>query len=482
MANLKQLSLFLGPIFALLVFLSLQQSSLASSICITAAVAVWCVTWWIFEPVPIPITSLLPIAIFPLAGVLTGEQVAAAYGNKLVLLLLGGFLLSTAIAHCGAHRRLALTMVHWFGSDNPKRLVLGFMVACAVLSMWISNTAATLMLLPVALAVIDSADNKKLGLPLLLGLAYAASVGGISTPIGTPPNLVFMQVYEENTGLQISFTQWMGWAIPLVIVFIPIIWLWLTRKLENTGHCHLPKIGAWSTHEARVMVIFGLTALLWITRREPFGGWSGWLDLPQANDASVALLAVIALFVIPNGNKTELTGQKSGSMKLMPRGYKAEATQKLLDWKTAKQIPWGILLLFSGGICLAKAFVASGLSTQLGEQLSAVTALSIIGMMAVIALCVTFMTEATSNTATTAMLMPVLAATAINADIDPLLLMIPATFSASCAFMLPVATPPNTIVFSSGHVHSNQMAREGFVLNLIGAVIVTAICWMLLAS
>lgn len=313
------------------------------------------------------------------------------------------------------------------------------------------------MLLPVALAVIDSADNKKLALPLLLGIAYAASVGGISTPIGTPPNLVFMQVYEEHTGLQISFTQWMGWALPLVILFIPIIWLWLTRKLDNSGHLHLPQAGKWSTHEIRVMIIFGLTALLWITRREPFGGWSNWFNLPQANDASVALLAVIALFVIPNGNK-----------------------QKLLDWKTAQQIPWGILLLFSGGICLAKAFVISGLSTQLGEQLSAVTSFSIIAMMDIIALCVTFMTEATSNTATTAMLMPVLAATAINANIDPLLLMIPATFSASCAFMLPVATAPNTIVFSSGHVLSQQMAREGFILNLIGAVLVSFICWLLL--
>jgi sodium-dependent dicarboxylate transporter 2/3/5 len=206
------------------------------------------------------------------------------------------------------------------------------------------------------------------------------------------------------------------------------------------------------------MIIFGLTALLWITRREPFGGWSDWLALPQANDASVALLAVIALFIIPNGNK-----------------------QKLLDWKTAQQVPWGILLLFSGGICLAKAFVVSGLSTQLGEQLSSVTSFSIIIMIAIIALSVTFMTEATSNTATTAMLMPVLAATALNANLDPLLLMIPATFSASCAFMLPVATAPNTIVFSSGHIHTEQMAKEGLILNFIGAAIITILCALLLA-
>ena len=396
----------------------------STALCITAAVAIWCVSWWILEPVPIPVTSLLPIAIFPLTGVLTADQIATAYGNPLILLLLGGFLLSTAISHCGAHRRLALTMVHWFGNDNPKRLVLGFMVAAATLSMWISNTAATLMLLPVALAVIDSSDDKKLALPLLLGLAYAASVGGLSTPIGTPPNLIFMQVYQENTGLQIGFVKWMSWALPVVLLFLPIIWLWLTRKLTDSGHLHLPKVGQWTTHEIRVTIVFAITAFLWITRQEPFGGWSGWLGLPQANDASVALLGVVALFIIPNGKQ-----------------------EKLLDWKTAQKIPWGILLLFSGGICLAKAFVASGLSTQLGEQLSAVTSFSIVGMMLIIALSVTFMTEATS---------------------------------ASCAFMLPVATAPNTVVFSSGQIATQQMAREGFILNLIGAGLITGVCWLLL--
>lgn len=456
-STLHKASLFLGPFLATIIFVWLQLGGQSTALCITAAVAIWCVSWWILEPVPIPVTSLLPIAIFPLTGVLTADQVASAYGNKLILLLLGGFLLSTAISHCGAHRRLALTMVHWFGNDNPKRLVLGFMVAAATLSMWISNTAATLMLLPVALAVIDSSDDKKLALPLLLGLAYAASVGGLSTPIGTPPNLIFMQVYQENTGLQIGFVKWMSWALPVVILFLPVIWLWLTRKLTDSGHLYLPKVGEWTTHEIRVTIVFAITASLWITRQEPFGGWSGWLGLPQANDASVALLGVVALFIIPNGKQ-----------------------KKLLDWKTAQKIPWGILLLFSGGICLAKAFVASGLSTQLGEQLSAVTSFSIIGMMLVIALSVTFMTEATSNTATTAMLMPILAATAINADIDPILLMVPATLSASCAFMLPVATAPNTVVFSSGQIATQQMAREGFVLNLIGAGLITGVCWLLL--
>ncbi len=457
MEKLKQSSLVGGPLAGLFTLLLLHNLSIAGMISITAAVAIWCVIWWVFEPVPIPVTSLLPIAIFPLTGVLSPEQVGYAYGNKLVLLLLGGFILSTALSHCGAHRRLALTMVHWFGSSNPKRLVLGFMVAAASLSMWISNTAATLMLLPVALAVIDSAEDKKLATPLLLGLAYAASVGGISTPIGTPPNLLFMQVYEENMGVQISFTQWMMWALPVVIIFLPIIWLWLSRHLTTKGELNLPTIGRWTSHERRVLMVFSITAFLWITRLEPFGGWSDWLNLPQANDASVALLAVVALFVTPNGNR-----------------------QKLLDWKTAQNIPWGILLLFSGGICLAKAFVVSGLSIELGKQLSIVTSFSIIVMIALIAVAVTFMTEATSNVATTAMLMPILAAAALNSNIDPLLLMVPATFSASCAFMLPVATAPNSIVFSSGHISSTLMAREGFILNLIGSTLITALCWFML--
>jgi sodium-dependent dicarboxylate transporter 2/3/5 len=422
-------------------------------------VAVMCVVWWVFEPVPIPVTSLLPLAILPLLGVLSPQEVGEAYGSPLILLLLGGFLLSKAVEHSGAHRRIALAMVELFGASSGRRLVMGFMAASAVLSMWISNTATALMLLPVALAVLDGVQDKsKLAPPLLLGIAYAASVGGLGTPIGTPPNLIFMQVYEETTGQAISFTQWMGWALPVVVLMVPAMALVLTRNLGGALVVQLPKVGPWSTQERRVMVVFGLTALAWITRSEPFGGWKAWLDLPQANDASVALLAVVIMFLVPDGKG-----------------------QRLLNWERASTIPWGVLLLFSGGICLAKGFVSSGMSELMGQWLTAMTSLPVFALIALVCLVVTFMTETTSNTASTALLMPVLAAAALAAGISPELIMVPAAMSASCAFMLPVATAPNTVVFGSGLVTTARMAQEGFILNLLGAVVISSVCYLLLA-
>ncbi len=443
-----------------------------SSIAITAAVAILCVIWWVFEPVPIPVTSLVPLAVFQVSGVLTKNEVAQAYGSPLILLLLGGFILSKAMERSGAHRRLALYMVNLFGNNSSKQLVLGFMVSAAALSMWISNTATTLMLLPVAIAVTSQAKDKHLATPLMLGIAFAASIGGIGTPIGTPPNLVFMQVYEQQFEQTISFTKWMTWGIPVVICMIPITWLWLTRKLNYTGGFNMPAVGRWSSIEKRVMFVFAATALTWITRQEPFGGWSSWFNLPAANDASVALIAVIIMFIVPAGDR-EIVSNGIHSKKI-------NSQDKLLDWETASTIPWGILLLFGGGICLAKAFGVSGLSTALAENLSELSTLPIIVMIFVICLGVTFLTETTSNTASTVLLMPVLAATAIGSNIDPRLLMIPATISASCAFMMPVATAPNSIVYASGFFTTKQMAREGFVLNLCGAVIITGLCYFIL--
>jgi sodium-dependent dicarboxylate transporter 2/3/5 len=384
--------------------------------------------------------------------------VAQAYGSPLILLLLGGFLLSKAMEHSGAHRRIALGMVRLFGASSTRRLVLGFMAAAAVLSMWISNTATTLMLLPVALAVLEATDQRdRLAVPLLLGIAYAASVGGLGTPIGTPPNLVFMQVYEQTTGVQLTFTQWMGWGLPVVLVMVPLMALSLTRGLHGALQVDLPTVGRWSTAERRVMLVFGLTALAWITRSEPFGGWRELLDLPTANDASVALLAVVVLFVVPDGGGG-----------------------RLLTWERAVSIPWGVLLLFSGGICLAQGFVASGLSDLMGQWLAGATAIHPWALMGLVCLVVTFMTETTSNTASTTLLMPVLAAAAVGAGIAPELLMVPAAMSASCAFMLPVATAPNTVVFSSGLISTARMAREGLLLNLLGAAVVSTLCFLLL--
>lgn len=451
------IGLTLGPLLAAVAFFTLQSFAWEASACWTAAVAVICAVWWIFEPIPIPATSLIPLATLPIIGVLTPAQVGESYGSPLVLLLMGGFILSTAMEKSGAHRRVALGMVNLFGGNSSRRLVFGFMAAAAVLSMWISNTATTLMLLPVALAVIERSDDDNLAIPLLLGIAYAASVGGIGTPIGTPPNLIFREIYQQNTGIEIGFLTWMSWGVPVVLIFVPIIALWLTRRLNHQGHVNMPKVGAWQTEERRVFIVFTLTALAWVTRSQPFGGWKTWLEVPGANDASVALLAVVAMFLIPNGK---------GS--------------RLLDWETASRIPWGMLILFGGGIAIAKAFVISGMSAALGNALAGIAGWPILAMIAVICLCITFLTEMTSNTATTTLMMPILAAAAIAAGIAPEVLMVPAAMSASCAFMLPVATAPNTIVFSTGRFTTSLMAREGAALNFVGVVVISVMCYLLI--
>lgn len=424
---------------------------------ITGGVTLLCAVWWIAEPVPIPVTSLLPIALFPLLGVLTPGQVAEAYGNPMILLFLGGFMLSTALERSGAHRQVALLLVRLFGGGSPRRVVLGFMAASALLSMWISNTATVLMLLPIVLAVLQDNEDKRFAVALLLGVSYAASLGGIGTPIGTPPNLIFMRVYEETVGREISFARWMLWAMPVVLLFFPLMAYRLTRHLGRDAAVAIPASGNWTGEQTRVLTVFVLTALLWVTRTAPFGGWSGWFALPHANDAAVALLAVVSMFLIPNG-----------------RGG------RLLDWDSANNIPWGVLLLFAGGIALAKAFITSGLADGLAASLAALTVLPVWLMIVLVCLTVTFLTEITSNTAITSLLMPIMAVAAAAMHIDPMLLMVPAAMSASCAFMLPVATPPNAIVFGSGRVPIKQMVRHGFALNLIGVAVISLVACVVL--
>jgi solute carrier family 13 (sodium-dependent dicarboxylate transporter), member 2/3/5 len=448
--------LAMGPLAAALTLWScLSNTDLSLAASATAAVTAWCAVWWLTEPIPIPITSLLPIALLPLAGALTPTQVAESYGSPLILLLLGGFMLSGALARCGAHRRLALVMIHACSRLGQRGLVMGFMLAASVLSMWISNTATTLMLLPVALAVLEDQRFRRLTIPLLLGMAYAASLGGTGTPIGTPPNLIYMQVAEDQFGTAASFPMWMSWGLPVVIIFLPLMFLWLTRNVGSGPMPELERPGPWRSSEIRVMIIFAITAMLWMTRTAPFGGWQSWLSLPYANDASVAMLAVIALCMIPTGER--------------------DRPGRLLNWETAGNIPWGVLILFAGGITIARAFIETGLSDSLAGQLTVLAGMPTWLMVLSVCLGVTFLTEMTSNTATTSLLMPVLAATAIAAEIPPELLMVPAAISASCAFMLPVATAPNAVVYGSGKVTVARMASEGFVLNLIGACVITLV-------
>jgi len=456
---MKNWTLIICPVAAAILGLVLYTLGFSSDISATAAITVWVAAWWITEPISIPATSMIPLALFPLFGILSPDDIALAYGNKLVLLMLGGFMLSAAMEKSGVHKRIALGMVNLFGNGSGRRLVFGFMTASAVLSMWISNAATTLMLLPIAMAVVSQTTNRKLQVALLLSIAYGASVGGVVTPIGTPSNLVFMGIYKEATGMDIGFLDWMQMAAPVVFIMLPIVGFWLTRDIGSIEPIGLPSVGTWRKEESRTLVVFGMTALFWVTRQQPFGGWVGFLEgqgilLPYANDASIAFIGVLFLFVLPS--------DKEG---------------KLLDWNTVTTIPWGVLILFAGGLCLASAFKSSGLSALLGNSMSSLGTLPVLLSIASICLVLTFLTEVTSNTATTTILLPILVIAANTANVEPKIFMIPATISASFAFMLPVATPPNAIVFSSGKFSVREMAKEGFILNLIGIFVVTLVCY-----
>lgn len=473
---MSRITLWLGPLLAILVGLSVRQAGLGDPAAWAAGVATLCALWWVTEAIPIPATSLLPMAIFPIAGVVEAKEVGAAYGHPLILLLMGGFILSTALEKSGVHRRLALAMVRLCalgvrgedGQASPeitgRRLVIGFMIAAASLSMWVSNAATTLMLLPIAGATLERSLDPRLRLALLLGIAYSASLGGVATPIGTPPNLLCLQEYARVTGAEPTFAEWMTWGLPVSLTMLPVVAIWLTRGLGRPATTDLPAPGEWRVAEVRTLTVFALTALLWITRKEPFGGWSEWLAVPGANDACVALLAVVLMFIVPSGEAANEPGA---------------ASPKLLDWETAVRVPWGMLLLFSGGMVLARGFTNSGLSDALGSALAGLSSAPPLFLVGGVCLAVTFLTEVTSNTATTALLMPLLASIAVATDIDPRLLMFPAAVSASFAFMLPVATVPNAAVYGAG-VATRDMAREGFILNLLGAVVVTGLAMWLL--
>ncbi|MFY2763235.1 SLC13 family permease [Arenimonas sp. MALMAid1274] len=455
---LTRFALTAGPLLAIALYLLLDARGTEHVLAVTVALTAWCALWWVLEPVRGPVTALLPLAVLPVTGVLDAKQVAQSYGHELILLLGGGFMLSRALERSGAHRRLALGMVRAFGGGSGRSLLYGFIAATGLISMWISNTATTLLMLPVALAILESYPDKRLHAPLILCIAYAASVGGLGTPIGSPPNLVFMQVYAETTGTRYGFLDWMMIGVPVVLVFLPLMAVWLGRGLAGAPAAVLPDSGPWTVAEKRVLWIFGLTAAAWVFRSDPFGGWSALLGLPGANDASVALLAVVLLCVVPDG-----------------RGG------RLLDWETAEKIPWGALVLFGGGIALAAAFQSSGLSNAVADNLSGLSALPLPLLLLGIVGGVVLLSEIASNTATAVLLMPILAATAVAVGVDPALFMFPAVLAASVGFMLPVATAPNAIAYGSGQVSSEQMLREGAMLDLVGVAVLCAVCWFAFA-
>ena len=442
--NFSTLLFFL--VAALLIYNSTLSKPEAHTLFITFITA----TLWITEKLPIPVTSLIPIASFPLIGILTTKQVAQAYGSPLILLLLGGFMLSTAMAHTNTHKLIANKIIKTIGTSSQSKILLSFMLTASLLSMWISNTATTLMLLPIALAILENNSSKKFAIILLLGIAYAASIGGIATPIGTPPNLIFIQAIQDAKLEEIGFLSWMKKVLPILLLIFPIAYFYLSRQLKNKPVEFALENLKITNAQKKVLIIFAVTALLWITRVEPFGGWKVLLNLPYANDASVALLSVVLLFIL-----------------------KDNESKPLITWEALNKIPWGILLLFAGGITIATAFKQTGLSASIANNLLFLNNFPTWLIVGFICFFVTFLTEITSNTATTAVLMPILLSTATALNIDPLILMLPATISASFAFMMPVATAPNAIIFSSGHVPIKKMMRIGLFLNVIGAIILT---------
>ena len=441
--------------------------------------------WWVSLAVPIAVTSLIPIIAFPLLGVMKSGLVVKYYANNNIYLFLGGFIIALAIERWNLHRRMALWMMLRVGG-RPTFLVLGFLIVSAALSMWISNTATTMMMLPIGMAVVaqigdaDREIGKKFAPALMLAIAYGASIGGIGTPIGTPPNIEFAGQFEQRFpgAPAITFFDWARVFVPLVIILLPIVWLVLTKIVFRLGKTstagkdiithQYQKLGKPRAPEIRVFVIFALTALLWVFRSDInignffIPGWAGLFPHPEMlHDATVAITMAILLFIIPSGDR-----KKPGP---------------LMNWATALRVPWGILLLFGGGFAVAGAFSTTGLDQSMGEALHPIIGrLGTWPIIIIICLFVTFLTELTSNTATAATLLPIMAATAHAIGVNPLLLMIPATISASCAFMLPVATPPNAIIFGSGRVKMGEMVRTGIILNVVIALVVSTFIYVVL--
>jgi len=420
----------------------------------TIAITALCAAWWISEAIPIPATSIIPFAAFPLAGVLDHREAAATLGDHVIVLLMGAFMLSKALEKSGAHERLALMMIRIVGASG-KRLVVGFILASATISMFIANTATTLMLMPIGLAILARVDDRSLDAPIILGIAYAASIGGIGTLIGTPPNVIFAGAYERVAGAEFGFARWMATGFPVVALGAAAAALWLTRNVTFRGHVAIPDRGAWTAAETRTLAVFAFAVVLWATRTEPLGGWSALFGFKGVGDSTVAALAVALMFVIPD--------RRGGA---------------LLDWKSAGDIPWGMLLLFAGGICIAAAFEKSGLSGLIGLLLGGAAGMPAFPLMLMIALSVTYMSELTSNTAVATLVLPILGVTAAASDLAPEVLMVPAAMAASSGFMLPVSTAPNAIAFGTGRVPIGVMAREGAILNLVLGLIIASVCWL----
>jgi len=479
--QLKNVALIVAPLISLLIILFADLDPENNKVTYTFAIALLMAIWWITEAIPLAVTALLPVALFPLFGVVDGKTISAMYFNHLIFLFIGGFLMAFAMERWNLHRRIALRILLLVGV-SPGRILLGFMLATSFLSMWMSNTATAMMMVPIALSIIlkleESLGQVKMGkysIGLLLGIAYSASIGGIATLVGTPPNLSFARIisiiFPEMT--EISFADWFIFAIPATVLLFIAAWLLLHLMYKpkssweniqlNDFKKEYDELGKAKLEEKIVLVLFVILAFLWIFRSgfniQSFAipGWSQLFNTPSyINDGTVAIFIALLLFIIPS---------------------KSKKGERLMNWETANKIPWNIVLLFGGGFALAQGFVDSGLSIWFGERLAGLANVDPIILTLANVSMMSLLTELTSNVATTEMILPILAGLSMTIKINPLLLMIPATLAASLAFMLPVATPPNAIIFGTNRIKIKDMVKTGILLNITGIIIATLVMY-----
>lgn len=468
----KKIGLIVGPLSFLIIRLFFQPDGLTEEANAILASTAWIACWWITEALPIAVTAFLPIILFPLTGGLSLSETTESYGHKYIFLFIGGFILAIAIERWGLHKRIALNIIKTVGT-NVNKIILGFMIATAFLSMWISNTATAVMILPVGIAIVlqlqDNPLTKKnetiiFGKALMLAIAYSASIGGMATLIGTPPNLVLAGVVESTFNTEISFSKWFLFGFPLSMVLLFICWVYITQFAFNFEQKQFPggrqeidrqlqSLGKITYEEKIISTVFGLTAAAWICRSFLLQQW-----LPAIDDTIIAIVGAMLLFLIPC----------------------KETKQPLLSWEDAVRLPWGILILFGGGMALALGFESSGLATWIGKQLTLLEGISIFLLVLTVIASVNFLTEITSNLATTAMLLPIFVSLAAILGINPYTLLVSATVAASCAFMLPVATPPNAVVFGSGYLSIEDMVKKGVWMNIISISVLTLFVYYVL--
>ena len=468
----KSLFLISGPLLFLAMQFFSPPAGMSESAYSLLSITLWMALWWVTESVPIAITALLPIILFPMTGAVDLQTTTASYGHKYIFLYMGGFMLAIAIEKWNLHKRIALNIIKIIGT-NISKIILGFMVATAFLSMWISNTATAVMMLPIAMSIVaqlqdnpntEKNENLIFGKALMLSIAYSASIGGMATLIGTPPNLVFAGYVEETYGIEITFLQWLKFGVPIAIPLLVIAWLYLTKFAFKFKQKEFPGgkeeinrllvlIGPMKREEKLVSSIFVLTAFCWITRSFILQEFFPFID-----DTIIAMTAGILLFVVPA----------------------SDFKKRLITWEDAVKLPWGIILLFGGGMALAAGFQITGLASWLGAQMSVFQGLSLLVLVFVVITLVNFFTEFTSNLATTAMLLPILAPIAISLNINPYMLMVACTIAASCAFMMPVATPPNAVVFGSGYLRIPDMIKSGIWMNIISILFLTLMVYYFL--